>query len=299
MKIATQRSGLSPHVLRVWEKRYAAVTPHRSSTNRRLYSDEEIHKLQLLHQLTEQGHSISQIAKLDNGELMVMAQQSDELTPIAPDSGSAEIFVERAREATQVFDMHALERVFDEAIVQLGYSALLERVMVPFIQLVGQDWQDGHISTAEEHAASHLIKDYLARTARPFTHDASAPCCVVATPSGQLHEIGAVIASSMAKKMGWNVLYLGPSLPAEEIAGACIHHQAKALCLSIVYPLDDPHLPAELERLRKHLPAETPIIIGGRASFYYQKAINKIDATLVESMPELRQTLDQLRTIEQ
>ena len=46
IRIVAQKTGLSPHVIRIWEKRYGAVKPSRSDSKRRLYSEEEIERLQ-------------------------------------------------------------------------------------------------------------------------------------------------------------------------------------------------------------------------------------------------------------
>ena len=62
-------TGLSPHVLRVWERRYGVVTPHRQSNQRRLYSDRDVRKLRLLKQLVDQGQAIGSIAELSVEEL--------------------------------------------------------------------------------------------------------------------------------------------------------------------------------------------------------------------------------------
>src|SRR3954453_16918076 len=85
---------------------------------------------------------------------------------------------------------------------------------------------------------------------------------VVATPNGQLHELGALLASAAASNLGWLVTYLGASLPAAEIAGAARQNQARAVALSLVYPEDDQKLEGELFRLRESLPAEVTLLVG-------------------------------------
>ena len=64
MKLVARRTGLSAHVIRVWERRYGAVTPVRTGTNRRLYTEEDIERLSLLRRLTEAGHNIGNVAAL-------------------------------------------------------------------------------------------------------------------------------------------------------------------------------------------------------------------------------------------
>jgi methylmalonyl-CoA mutase cobalamin-binding subunit len=89
---------------------------------------------------------------------------------------------------------------------------------------------------------------------------------VVASPAGQLHELGAVMAASAATNAGWSVTYLGPNLPAAEIAGAVRQREARAVALSLVYPADCDWLLDELRRLRCALPTGVTLLVGGRAA---------------------------------
>ncbi|SHK02493.1 B12 binding domain-containing protein [Rubritalea squalenifaciens DSM 18772] len=302
IKIVTQQTGLSPHVLRVWEKRYQAVTPMRTDTNRRLYTDSELQRLKALAILTGLGYAIGQIARLSCSELQVLLRKHDNSINDRSEAPATDLgdeqekgFISRAIQATKEMDQAKLETIFDEASIAFGYSGLLERVMVPFIKLVGQLWQEGHISSSDEHAASCAIREYLAHTTRPFTSSTSSPSLIVTTPSGQLHEIGAVIAASLARKAGWNVTYLGASLPAEEIASAAIKRQAKAVALSIVYPVDDPHLLGELGRLRRHLP-NTPIIVGGQGAAALAPQLSEFKMKHLSSIREFNTCLCKIRS---
>ncbi len=301
MKVVTRRTGLSPHVLRVWEKRYQAVSPTRNETNRRLYTELEIEKLELLAKLTTLGHSIGRIAGLEVPELRQMleseASAKAESAHADTEHGAADIAPHLARslEAVRAFDIAGLEDVFDKASVTLGYSGFLERLMVPLLHHLGDEWHQGLITTAQEHAASAFIKDYLARTVRTYSFHAGAPSLLVATPAGQLHELGAIIVANLARKAGWNVIYLGASLPPEDIAGAALRMKARAVALSIVYPHDDPNLPADLLRLRKLLPKNVPLLVGGRAADGYAKTLAEIGALTRDSLAETIATLEQLR----
>lgn len=293
MKVVTQQTGLSPHVLRVWEKRYAAVEPQRTCSNRRVYTDEDLRRLSLLAALTQNGHSIGQIAELPCTELSLLNEKYQE-TPELNESDCA--LIEKALNATRELDQNALEEVFDEAFVSFGYSGLLERIMIPFLHKIGEYWQEGIITTSMEHAASNTIRDYLTLAVRPYTPPTNSPRIIVCTPAGQMHELGAIIASSIAKKSGWDVTYLGASLPAEEIAGAAIKRKAKAVALSIVYPMDDPNVASDLVRLRRHLPEEISILIGGNACQGYNEAIDEIGATRICSFADLTNALSSIRS---
>jgi methanogenic corrinoid protein MtbC1 len=118
---------------------------------------------------------------------------------------------------------------------------------------------------------------------------------VVATPAGQVHELGALSVGAMAANLGWQVTYLGASLPAAEIAGATKQNQARAVALSLVYPEDDPALAGELTRLRELLPPEVVLLTGGRAMPAYLDVIRKIGAVQTKDLADLGATLDDLR----
>jgi DNA-binding transcriptional MerR regulator len=81
IRYVAQRTGLTPHVIRAWEKRYRAVVPHRSAKNRRLYCEDDVQRLQLLKTITDAGHTISQVARLDSTELQNLAQREGTVAP--------------------------------------------------------------------------------------------------------------------------------------------------------------------------------------------------------------------------
>ncbi len=301
MKAVSLRTGLSPHVLRVWEKRYGAVRPRRTDTNRRLYTEEEVVRLGHLAYLTRAGHSISQIASLPSEQLESMCgsevtrrSAGPAATPAPADAG-AQGWIQAGMQAVRESDQTKLETVFDEAGTGLGYSGLLEHVVVPLIQLTGEEWEAGTITAAQEHIASSLIRDYLARSIRPFSPSANAPHLLVTTPVGQIHELGAIVSAAMGRKLGWNVTYLGAALPAQEIAGAAIKNKSRAVALSIVYPPDDPDLPSELHELRRLLPEETVVLVGGRAVHGYSQTLSEIDARILQNFDQFKSELEILR----
>jgi methanogenic corrinoid protein MtbC1 len=157
-------------------------------------------------------------------------------------------------------------------------------------------WRSGAITAAHEHFATAAIKVFLGSAARQFGVGDSAPAIVVATPAGQIHEMGAVIVGAAAANQGWRVTYLGVSLPAAELAGAVAQNRARALALSIVYPEDDPNLPAELLAIRRLLPDAVQIAAGGRAAQAYAETLDKIGAVRMGEMNDLYAFLDRLRS---
>lgn len=304
MKSVVQRTGLSPHVIRVWEKRYGAVAPRRTPSNRRLYTEAEVRRLLLLHAATKAGHSIGTVARLSDEQLRALVGWQEEphlAVPIINGNGHALPgdpsggFLARALEAVRRMDARALEAVLMRASLDLGCQGLLQKLIGPLAAKLGDLWQSGDLTAAEEHFASGQVRNFLASLARPFAVSENAPVLVVATPAGQVHELGAVLVAAAATGHGWKVTNLGTSLPAVEIACAVRRTAARALALSIVYPADDPELPAELTTLKRYLPDTVAVVAGGRAASAYRPALEAIGATLAEDLPGLYAFLDAVR----
>ena len=299
IQLVARLTGLSAHVIRIWEQRYRAVEPHRTPTNRRLYSQRDIDRLNLLRDVTHGGHSIGQIAQLPTDKLGKLVASSSgfpapaarSLAP-APRTGS---FLDECVAAIKSLDAHALDDALKRGATALGAFGLLQRVVAPLEQTLGDLWRDGTFTAAHEHFASAALRVFLGNSAKPFGALDHAPVLVVATPAGQVHELGALLVGAASANLGWQVTYLGASLPAAEIAGAAQQRRARAVALSLVYPGDDPGLAGELARLRESLPAEVKLLAGGRAMPAYRDALEKIGALPIETLAQLGTTLDNLR----
>ena len=296
-----QRTGLSAHVIRIWEKRYRAVEPARTATNRRQYSEDEIERLTLLRDLTRAGQSIGYVAKLSTDQLRTLAVGTRTAAnhprpePVVSGAESPSVLLDRALSAVKAMDAGSLDGVLKQAAVTLGTQGMLHRVAAPLAQRLGDLWRDGHITAAHEHFATAVLRAHLAQTSAMYAPSGREPVLIVTTPTAQLHEIGAMLVSAVAANLGWRVIYLGASLPAAEITGAAIEHRARAVALSIVFPDDDPLLEQELITLRGLLPSEVSVIAGGRAATAYRSALERIGAFQISDLSTFANLLDQLR----
>lgn len=299
IKVVCHRTGLSAHVIRVWERRYGLVCCERTCSNRRLYSDEEIERLRLLKDLTDCGHRISQISSLGLEELYLLHKKelpqpaTAASPPVLPHS-SVEQCLARCMDAVRQLEAPALADLLEEARAQYGHRAALLRVVAPLVHLVGESWRKGELRVAHEHLATSVVRDFLALAARNYPARHDAPELVVATPVGQIHEVGALLAAAVARDLGWRATYLGPSLPAEEIAACAQTRRARAVALSMVYPSDDPNVPVELTQLRRILPVSIALLIGGRAAYGYYQALRVPDVHLVDGLAPLEEALDEI-----
>ncbi len=296
-----RRTGLSAHVIRIWEKRYRAVEPARTESNRRLYSEDDIQRLILMRDLVRSGQAAGYVAKLPTEQLrslaastLAVARPAARMRTSPPLLSSAEL-LDEALAAVRALDAAGLEASLKRADVALGTQGMLQRFAAPLAHALGELWREGSITAAHEHFASGVLRTYLAQVAHPFAAAPGEPVLIVATPTGQLHEIGALLAAAAAVNLGWNVTYLGASLPAAEIAGAAKQNQARAVAMSIVYPENDRRLETELTRLRALLPENIAVIVGGRSAAAYHETLERIGAFQVADLASFGSTLDQLR----
>jgi methanogenic corrinoid protein MtbC1 len=297
IEAVARRSGLSQHLIRMWERRYGAVEPLRTESNRRLYSEADAVRLELLSRAVHSGHHISDIATLSTPKLEQLVGKDFPNTTVSRGKGKGMIpnFVELALNAIKHFDSEELGAILSRAEADQGQARVLDQVVMPFMELIGEMWKDGDIRIAHEHMASAAIRNHVGALLASLRYPANAPSIVVATPAGQLHELGAIVVAVAAALEGWRPVYLGPNLPADEIAGAVQNSSARAVALSLVFPSDDPKLPAELNRLRRLLSEKVTILIGGRAAEAYGNAIDSVHAFRMTDIAGFRHQLDLLR----
>ncbi len=298
--VVCRRTGLKPDLLRAWEKRFGAVSPVRSSGKLRLYSDADIERLQLLHRAIQGGRRIGQIVVLTREEL-------EEL--VAADSqGNASVRTLRTRiqrqdiedrvnnclAAIQDLDARELEFQLESAAVALSQPQLLSRVVAPLMERIGDLWNQGSLRVAHEHLASAAVSAFLAAMLSDNQPSNVAPRALVGSPVNQVHEMGALIIAVSAAFEGWGVTYLGPSLPAEEIAAVVLQKTPRVVALSLCYPPDDARLPEELRKLNRNLRGAT-LVVGGRSAKSYREVLEEVGAVLVEDLTQFREVLRGLR----
>ena len=297
---------MKPDLIRAWERRYSAVEPGRSDTRRRFYSDADIERLLLLRRVVNTGRGIGQVAGLSNEALQALIDEEPTPPPLPrrglgpPQPGldeTTESILQLCLAAAQRLDVRELELQIERASVALSRTNLLEKLLVPLMQHIGDLWHQGTLRPIHEHMASSVVRSFLGGMRGAYHTDPTAPHLVVTTPARQHHELGALIAAATAAGEGWQVTYLGPDLPPEEVAAAALQKGARAVALSITYPPDDLLLVDELRRLRRLLGNRVVLIVGGRATAGYGAVLDDIGALQVEDLAGLRQELAALRTI--
>ena len=298
IRVVSRRTGLSQHVIRAWERRYSAVTPLRTGTNRRLYTEEHVERLRQLRRLVEAGHSIGTIAGLPTEELsrLINQEASAGIQGLSEDSSllEARVTVQQALAAIQRLDGDTLDTILRQSSLILGQTVFTDEFLVPLLQRIGSLWSEGRLEIVNEHIATSAIRTVLGSRLGSIPSLPGAPVLISTTPTGQIHELGALLVANAAAAAGWKAVYVGPNLPAEEIVSACRKYRARVVALSIIYPAEDPIVTAEIEKISKWLPGGTFFLVGGRATIGYGETLVADAVTRLEDLASLRQHLRQL-----
>src|SRR5687767_896418 len=295
--VVAERTGLSPDLLRVWERRYRAVEPSRSSDGQRLYSDTDVERLRLLRLATIAGRSIRQVARLGTEELTQLVREDEAARQRAvrweerafPASVGED--VERALELARVVDASGLESLLRRTAAALGVPVFLDGLVAPLLRRMGEEWEAGRLTVAQEHLATAVIQRVLEGIIHFMVAPHGAPNLLLATLAGDQHKMGALLAATAAAADGWRVTYLGPDLPAGEIASAAVAAGARVVGVSIVRVADRERVVAELHTIRTRLPASVPLLAGGAGAAELEPYLDDGGIVVVPDLSELRLAL--------
>ena len=284
-------AGLTTHAIRVWERRYGAVAPGRTAGGARLYSEADVQRFKLIKQLLEQGYSTRAIANLSVAQLSALAAPEGGGQAEPHESGQADrahAAVEALLDAVSDMNLEAAERALQRAGNDFSPRDLVTQVLAPGLEEIGLRWASGELCTASEHAASALLRTRLgALLAAQQVGKASPVICT--TPSGEQHELGALLVAVLIAMRGRRAIFLGANLPAEQIAEAARLSKAGSVALSLI-GLAREEAERELARIVKALPASVEVVVGGRGSATLKRLPDGV--RLLPSLAELDAWLD-------
>lgn len=256
LRTAARLTGLSPEVLRAWERRYGAVDPLRTSGGTRRYRASDLERLRLLKAAVDAGHRIGQVAKLDTAAL----RERSEPDPVATNTTVDAILTSLER-----LDADEARRLLGLQLSALGPSAFAREVAVPLLREIGERWRRDETGIASEHLASSIIRSQLAIAMNPTALSRLGPRIVFATPEGERHDLGLQMAAVIALAAGASPVYLGPELPLADCVASVASSEAGVLALSIV-TLPTEAARALLTELRKRLPDGVRLWVGGHGA---------------------------------
>jgi DNA-binding transcriptional MerR regulator len=209
-------TGIKAHTLRIWEQRYNFVIPHRTDTNIRFYDDEQLKFLLNVGVLIKHGRKISKVAKMDpeivaKELLKISGETSDKNTYF-------HVQIDNLLIAMIDLDEDKFEKVISTCALRYGFEQTMVHLVTPFLGKVGVLWTVGEINISQEHFISHLIRRKLIVALDAFSGKGPrAEKFILYLPEGEYHELGLLFAKYLIKSRGFQVVYLGQSLPFNDL----------------------------------------------------------------------------------
>jgi len=203
----SRRVGVSAELLRAWERRYGLLQPSRTAGGFRLYSEDDERRVRTMQELLASGLSAAEAARTALAEPGTAAVA-------APDALAAEL-----RAALDGFDEQAAHAAFDALLAAYTLETVLGGVVLPYLKELGDRWESGEATVAQEHFATHVIRGRLLGLARGWDRGVG-PRALLACPPGELHDLPLVVFGVALRGRGWRVTFLGADTPPETLADA-------------------------------------------------------------------------------
>jgi MerR family transcriptional regulator, light-induced transcriptional regulator len=246
----SRRVGVSPELLRAWELRYGLLQPSRSPGGFRLYSSADEERIKRMRALQTQGLSAAEAARL--------ALESTAAAETPAGDGEGALDRDPLAQALDRFDEPAAQEAFDSALSAVSIASLLRDLVIPYLHDLGERWEAGTASVAQEHFASNFLRGRLLGLARGWGQG-GGPLAILACAPVELHDLPLIAFGLALRAHGWRIAFLGPDTPLGTVADAAAKLEPKLVVVSATTP-------QRLTRVREELCAlarSAPLALAG------------------------------------
>jgi DNA-binding transcriptional MerR regulator len=252
-------SGVKAHTLRIWEQRYDFLKPHRTDTNIRYYTDEELKNVLNISLLNRHGLKISRIAHLSPEDI------SRKVMEISLQKQEPDVMLDALIRSMIEFDEGRFEKVLSQGIMKHGFERTFSEIIFPFMVRTGVLWSTGSIKPAQEHFVSNLVRRKLCVAVDNLyvEPNANSKRFVLFLPEGETHELLLLYTEYMLRKNNHEVAYIGTSLPYEDIDFVNQAFRPDYLVSYFTVPTKDLPLQEYINKLSASYPEKTILIGGG------------------------------------
>jgi DNA-binding transcriptional MerR regulator len=267
----SQRVGVSPELLRAWEQRYGLLEPVRSDGGFRLYSAADEQRVRSMQRHLEAGVSAAQAAQLALAETSTRSDDQPQPAGLEPLAG-------QLRAALDRLDEPGANAVIDRLLASFTLETVLRDVVLVYLRELGERWERGDASIAQEHFASNLLRGRLLGLARGWGRG-SGPTTLLACAPGELHDLPLIVFGLVLAGHGWAIAYLGPDTPAATLRDALARVEPDLVVISASAAERLRAAEAELTELARMVPLA---LAGAGASGVFAHSIG---ATLIDGDP--------------
>lgn len=308
-KIGTlaRESGVTPTLLRAWEKRYALWIPERGPGGQRLYSQEDLYLICHIAERIAGGHRIGELAALGREQLLQQVRMKKEAgkggaataTEKGEHGNGLESYIKPLLSAAELVDLQQLRAELQHAMLELSPDRLVYEVLLPAMTRVGELYLAGRVGVAGEHLVSSMVEQYLrncldqARTTTIEKRKSSVICCCF---PGEEHRLGLLAVSYALARQGYNVLYLGAAMPLDALEHTIMQLRPTSVWLSVtsqeIYRKNRSQL-AALIRRNSNL-----FVVGGQGVRADDPLLLEVGCNLISPLLQLPADIYQLLTLE-
>jgi DNA-binding transcriptional MerR regulator len=232
----SRRSGVSPELLRAWERRYGLLHPVRSAGGLRLYTQDDLERVGEMRRHMAGGLAAAEAAAL--------VSRGATTEPAGATLTAARL---ELADALDRFDEPRAQAVIDTLLASATVDAVLVQVVLPYLHELGERWERGEASIAQEHFASALLRGRLLGLARGWGRGLG-PLALLACLPGEQHELGLVAFGIALRARGWRIAYLGADTPLETLEAAA---RSLAPDLVVLTAATDDRVPLVTRELRQ------------------------------------------------
>lgn len=202
-------TGIRAGTIRIWERRYRIIKPHRTDTNRRWYNDDDLKRIINIAILNRSGLKISKIAALTGLEIVGKVAQ------LTRESADADTQIDSMIMAMTEFNENAINDILMRSIINTEFEVTFENIVFPFLRRVGIMWHTGSVDVGAEHFVSNIFRKRLisAIDSLPPGDKPDRKKVILYLPEDELHELGLLFYTFIVRKSGHEALYLGQSTP--------------------------------------------------------------------------------------
>ncbi len=263
MKKVSELLGIPAVTIRAWETRYRIIAPDRSMGGHRLYSDEDIRTLQWLKEQT-QNHNmkISEAVRLLQSQDFATGAAQERADSQKPGGEQYGEWVDKLYNRLIRCQTAEAHETADMIFTLFEFEEAFHRVLAPVMIRVGEEWEAGHITVAQEHYASEFMLLRFHAFLRILPVRESLPKVLCFCPEGELHHLGLMLFGLFLRKRGIDIVYLGPNTPYEGIADLMVESRINAVAVSVTDASRIEALERWLEGMLRQFPALTPVMGG-------------------------------------
>jgi DNA-binding transcriptional MerR regulator len=260
-------SGIKAHTLRIWEQRYNFLKPHRTDTNIRYYSNNELKTILNIALLNKYGFKISHIDKMTDEEVKEKILSLNQL------QAQQERIVHDLIQQMVDMDMDAFEQTLDGYISVKGIERTITQIIFPYLEKIGILWVTNHINPAQEHLVSNVIRQKLiAGIEAVKTPLTSSKKVLLFLPEGEYHELGLLFMYFLLKSKGVATIYIGASVPLKDVEYVVNHKKPDYLYCHLTTVGQNFNFERFLLNLTQVFKT-IPVLISGRLTTTYTKKI--------------------------